>query len=529
MEVNIYVNYAAEQKGTKIRKIIGLLSARELMKLMDAVSLRPNPRSPGNNRITKAIRKTLETCPDLLQYKTKGILAAGKIVKCDNGTYTIDFDTPSYGGILDGGHNFYSVMRTLVVEAVNAKYPATTKPNKEIRKGVESIKYWSDLTGKWAENRQTVVEFLERVERLSDAEKKTDKSARLLSFAMPVEIISPAEGTGDKEVAEIIHEISVARNNNVQLKDIAIAQHKGSYEFLKAVMPEELNRKIEWKYGEKDCPIASGKIVTLAMLPLIKLQDAGVLRELLRLEKFSEDEEESDDAVFPTIRAVSMYSSSSQCISAYSRIIDAMSNLRDTGDDSDDGYGSSIAKKIIDSLDVVKDLPEIWDDIEAKFERIYSVSAAGTDFKRYGLLKCNSKKLKKPTPTRFHTRTMQPEEISAKAGFVTPLFASICLAFLEFNDDTGKVDWAVEPKKIRREIAKLADGPSEMIRDYISAMQTVSYDPSTFGKSALAYDMAKRMAFAMWAEGIRSEYHEETESIYGADTLQNGRTAADSE
>ncbi len=384
--MEIEIKDSSIQTGPKLLKIIGLLTAEELAKLMDVITLRPNPRSPNVNKITKAITHTLEHDPELLQYKTKGILAAGQLLGRQGRKFNIDFSAPSYGGILDGGHNFLAIVRVMLIDAVRHKYGSLKKEDKRIRKEVDKVRSLRDLIDKWKTYGECVKELVVALKSLPEKAKRTDKTARKFSFLLPIEIIVPREGTTDKEVKEIIHEISVARNNNVQLKEVAIAQHKGSYELLKHILPEEVNSLVQWKSGENQCPIPPTKIVPLALLPLKKLEDVGVLSKLASaMHACNEGDDDSDEAVFPPVKLMAMYTSTAGCVSIYSQVIDAVANLKEFGGEDED-----IVDSIVESLGVIRDLPQIWDTLEFKFEDLFtSVLTAGE--KRYVELPCNSK------------------------------------------------------------------------------------------------------------------------------------------
>lgn len=500
MAIELQIKDAAVQKGTRLTKVIGLLSAIELVKLMDDISLKPNPRSPNINKITKAITKTLETDPDLLQYKTKGILTAGQILAQKGNVWTIDFTTPIYGGVLDGGHNFFAIMRVLVIDAVRHKYNSNRAEDNRRRKDVEKIKSWRDLTERWLTYGSDVRTLLESLGRLSSLAVGQNKLAKKMSFLLPIEVISPSVGVLDREVQEIIHEISVARNNNVQLKDIAIAQHKGSYELLKHILPDDINSKVQWKSGENQCPIAPTKIVPLALLPLKKLEDSMVLKKLSDIiNATGEANDEEDETSFPPVKLISMYTSTAGCVSVYSQVIDAVANLQESGGDRD-----GIVESVIESLNVIRDLPTLWDSLEYSFENLFSLAVSGNE-KKYAELPCNNKgAAKKETPTRFYSKQIPKGKFIARAGFVTPLFMSICSSFLAYDTEDRKVKWIVPPDAIMHEFQLPSQPCREMMREYVSLIKVMDYDPSKFGKSPMSYEaFAKYERFRNWVDYVK--------------------------
>lgn len=486
------------QHGAKLQKVIGLLSATSLANMMDGITLRPNPRSPNVNKITKAISHTLETNPELLQYKTKGILAAGKLTAHNGDVFEIDFSTPEYGGILDGGHNFLAIVRVMIIDAVRHKYPSLKKEDKAIKKDVEKIKSLRDLMDRWQTHRKVVKDMLASLAEFTASQRRQSKLACKMSFGVPIEIISPSQGTTDIEVKEIIHEISVARNNNVQLKEVAIAQHKGSYELLKHILPDGINSMVQWKSGELQCPIAPTKVVPLALLPLKKLEEAGILSKLASAIRASNEDEDVDETTFPPVKLMSMYTSTAGCISVYSQVIDAVANLKEFGDEE------GIVDKVVDSLYVIHDLPRVWDAVECNFEELFSAAITGNE-KKYSDLSCNSKgPVKKETPARFYTMQIPKGKYACCSGFATPLFMSICSAFLAYDVDAQAVKWTVSADKIINELAVPSRKCRTMMREYVSFLKSFEYDPSKFGKSPLSYEaLYNNVSFSEWVNNVK--------------------------
>lgn len=503
MAVQIQFEAIARQAGDRLMKLIGLIGAQEVAKLMDAIGLKPNPRSPNVNRITKAIVRTLEDGPELLQYKTKGLLLAGKFLKADGKICHFDFDSPTYGGILDGGHNFFALCREMVIDAVRATYASMKAEDKRLRKKAEQIKSWQDLKDQWDVHSDVVKKFIVSVHvDTGNFFHQPRRLERKYSYLLPVEILSPVNDTSDKEVSQMIHEISVARNNNVQLKDFAIAQHKGSYEYLKQVLPDELNKKIQWKSGENQHPIIPTKIIALALVPLRKLYDADIVKKIgdavNNVE--SEDGDNPEEVTFSEVKLMSMYTSTAACISNYSQIVDAVSNLADEGRDEED-----LKSVVTDSLEVVAELPELWDELEVNFQGLYEVSCEG--LKPYAELPCNKKgPAKKESPTRFFSKQIQPGKYVACAGFLAPLFSSIAMAFTTYNPrpQEKRVKWIVNVKKILDEFSNPSPAFKKVMSAYIKLMGDQGYDPQKFGKNSMSYSVLGQYAcFENWVSYVK--------------------------
>ncbi len=485
--MKLKIQNASIQRGDILLKLVGLLSADMLVHMMDEVSLKPNPRSPNVNRITRAIDETLAQEPELLQYRTKGILMAGNLLERSGDVFNVDFQTPEYGGILDGGHNFFAVIRNILIESIKVQYPTMRSEDKRKRKASQKVKSWQDLVDLWQVEGATVGSFVDEALGPGGAVRAGADLQRHFSFLMPVEVLSPAEGVSVQEVREMIHGISVARNNNVQLKDVAIAQHKGSYDYLKQILPEELNRMIQWKSGENQCPILPTKIVSLAILPIEKLEKSGVFTQITAAVQstMSAEGENADDFHLPVVNRKLIYTSTAACVSIYSQLVDAVSNLADNGADDDD-----LKDVVVDSLAVVADLPRIWDALEERFESLFGM-VSDVVGKRYEELSCNKKgPTKKEQPTRFHSRQILPGRFPACTGFLAPMFVSVVGGFLRYDSDERAVVWSVDPNTIIHEIDEPSHAFRVMMRDYVNLMQSQAmFDPSKFGKTQSVYDM----------------------------------------
>ena len=485
-DMKLKIQNASIQRGDKLIKLVGLLSADMLVRMMDEVSLKPNPRSPNVNKITKAIDGTLDTEPEMLQYKTKGILMAGNYQGRNSDEFDVDFQGPEYGGILDGGHNFFALVRNLLIEAVKIRYPSLRPDDNRMRKSAQHIRSWQDLVDFWQIEGTVTSEFVREVLRPDGERISGERLHRKLSFLVPVEVLSPAPGVSAQDVKTMIHGISVARNNNVQLKDVAIAQHKGSYDYLKQILPPELNRMIQWKSGENQCPILPTKIVSLAILPIEKLERSGVFSQIESAVQstLAADSDNADDFHLPPINRKSIYTSTAGCVSAYSQLVDAVSNLADNDSDEAD-YKDTVVK----SLAVVAELPALWDALEERFETLFGLveSIVG---KRYADLACNKKgPTKREQPTRFHSRQILPGRYPACTGFLAPLFVSIVGGILRFDPDERCVVWDVDPEVVVRELDNPSNKFRAMMADYVRLMESQSFDPGKFGKTQAVYDM----------------------------------------
>ena len=75
---NIVVRFdqgqVAEQVEGPVRRIVGFVRARNMLKLFDSADLEANPRSAKAGAVTDAIIESIVDTPDTFPFKTKGIL-----------------------------------------------------------------------------------------------------------------------------------------------------------------------------------------------------------------------------------------------------------------------------------------------------------------------------------------------------------------------------------------------------------------------------------------------------------------------
>lgn len=485
--IEIQIKHAAKQPGDKVSRVLGTVSPREIANMLDAgVQLTPNPRVPTKNTVVRAILKTLDEQPSLFKYMTKGLLLSGRLTPTGSAdSFVYDF-SGEYGGILDGGHNFFAIALHFLYRYQYDRVNPNSKIGRNIRNHIDKkIKLWEDLVKAWHE-------FYPNM-------KDAIANERFFKFEVPVEFLIPGDHQG-KEFWGIIHDISVARNNNVQLKQEAIAQHKGSYRLLELNLPDSIKDKIVWKSGDNakidietdfGSSIRSGKIplskiVPLSMVPLLILEKAGFVKKLE--DRVNADLQQEDDRIeFKKVSLNSMYVGKAASISTYGQIMDQVSNL-----DADD----PLRKTFIDSMEVIGELPQLWDAIELSFENAFNEAQEtnGADL-RYENLDCNldtktgkSKFVTKDTPTNYLSTYIPKGRCHTFDGFVMPLFDSIACALLRFDPKVQKVVWncdiTAETADIRKCTSQFFDAAMSA---YLAFMEQGKYQPRGVGMQQ--YDM----------------------------------------
>ena len=95
---------AAEQADGAIKRIIGFVTAKDTLKLLDDATLEANPRSAKANNVVSDIIDSVREDPKIFQFKTKGILlGTSEFTELDRKRFELHFNDPAYEGLLDGG------------------------------------------------------------------------------------------------------------------------------------------------------------------------------------------------------------------------------------------------------------------------------------------------------------------------------------------------------------------------------------------------------------------------------------------
>ena len=110
-----------QQDYPAIDKIIGSIDADNFAKLIDIAGLGSNPRESKANKVTEAIIETLEKSPELLVFKSKGLLISTSkcIVTDSHENIQISFVDDNHEGILDGGHNMLAIALFILKKVLN--------------------------------------------------------------------------------------------------------------------------------------------------------------------------------------------------------------------------------------------------------------------------------------------------------------------------------------------------------------------------------------------------------------------------
>jgi hypothetical protein len=426
----------AEQDFGAVRRIVGFVPGKSLVALIDAADLSANPRSAKTGAVTADIIDSLKTTPDLLPFKTKGMLLASSEYKTlDRNRYEFAFSDQDIEGLLDGGHN---ALATGIYMMQVAGVPEKT---------LRSIKNWSDFGPIWREN-------FPRVTAARD----------LFDFLLPVEVLVPVDGQ-DFETKSIFRQslldIASARNNNVQLTEEAKANAKGFYDEVRNALPADLAERVEWKTND------GGRI---------KVKDILALSWIV----FPKLELPDSISVLPN----QIYRNKGVCVEAFNRLMEHPSVSK-----QHDSYKYELKNaRIHSALQIVGDLPALYDQIYVEFPEAYN--ASGGQFGRIGAVRMfdsaklgekNPKYLRVPPATPFFGRTCK---YTCPDGFIVPIAYGLS-ALLEDGPD-GMLRWKTSPSQF---LSKHLKG---IVEGYRLVVEMATWDPQKVGKNLNAYQFAAR-------------------------------------
>lgn len=135
--VIIKFDFPGEQTVGEITKVVGLVAAKYMVPIIDALDLEANPRSSKTGSVTSDIQESIETDPMIFPFKTKGILLAASQYEClERNRYKITPENRSFEGILDGGHNTLAIGLYILQRAMEARglaFPRGRRPGMSSR------------------------------------------------------------------------------------------------------------------------------------------------------------------------------------------------------------------------------------------------------------------------------------------------------------------------------------------------------------------------------------------------------------
>lgn len=433
----------AEQPLGAVRRIVGYVSAKSIITLLDFVDLSANPRSAKAGSVTSEIIHSLQFTPDLFPFKTKGILLGSASCRAlERHRYELQFDDPEVEGILDGGHNSFALGCHILQQAGVSS------------RELKSVHTWEDLKKVWIENR-------DRIEAIKDD----------LDFVVPVELLVPNDMHDVDAVEQFtssLLDICAARNNNVQLTEETKAAKKGFYDEIRRLLPEELATKIEWKTNDGG-EIKARDIIALAWIPLSVLTLPDGIR----------------------VNPNQIYRNKAVCVEAFNRLMEHEEISAPV-----EGYTHELHnKKIFSALEILSSMPKLYDQLYAELPEAYN--RAGGHFGRIGAVKMydasklkerNPKYLKRQPTTPFFN---WPVNYTCPDGFIVPLLYAM-RALIKQKD--GLLSWKVDPGVF------LTNHLTDVLKSYKLALEMATFDPQKVGKNISAYDFAEAAVHAQFTK-----------------------------
>lgn len=455
MSTDIIVRFtdSYEQKVGDIKKIVGLMSPKSIIKIIDTLDLDANPRNSRLGSVTDAIQASiradeLSSTQKLFPFKSKGILlASSSYESLDRGRYRLSFAShDEVEGILDGGHNTLAIGSYILSEAEHALGNRPPKKNE--------VTIWDSFKQTWMNRRTDIEEYLSLLREEKAALK--EKGISTLDFSIPVELLVPTDPNDALCVENFrtsLLEICDARNNNAQLTQGTKGNQEGLFDSFKALYAEkypEFAAKISWKTNDGN-PIESRKLVALSWIPL-SLISSNVT---------------SGDIEAPQLPLV--YSGKEKCQEKFLQLI------RDDRVSKAAGSARRELKnpQVLSALKVATDLPGLYDEIYSRFPKHYNKTGSYGKIGAVKSLKNSRNEYKTPF---FEKATDNP----VPDGFIYPLVCGL-RALME-ADDQGKVYWKTDPHKF-------LDSPAfeNVVAQYSGVIQQSDYDPQKVGKGAMSY------------------------------------------
>jgi len=374
-------------EGAKINKVISSISPLNFIKLLRYADNKVNPRTANVNRITKSIHETLETSPELLWFKSKGLLLATESCKIlERNRIEITLGNLEYEGIMDGGHNTFAIAIYLIEKLFGI-----------------NIKKWDDCKEFWATHYDEILnKFKEREVEFN--------------FSIPIEIITPNNEDGSiEEFYDYISEICSARNNNVQLSETAKGNQVGYYDYLKELLHGKFD--VIWKTGDAG-RIKSEDVISLASLPLIFLKNNGLLPDDLK-----------------SLNKISIYSQKSRCVDFFNSVMEHQSV-------SNEDKGKYILNDsyVKSALGLTEDILRFFDKMYIEFPNLYHTASPG----KFGRITAVSNGVQSKVP--FNTTDVMAE-YQYSFGFFYPLISGLT-GLMKIDERKKVIKWGINPANL---------------------------------------------------------------------------------
>ena len=424
----------AEQVHGPVRRLVGLVQAKNMLSLFDAADLDANPRSAKAGPVTQAIIESIEDDAIIFPFKTKGVLlGSSEYETLQRNRYQLQFITTAIEGVLDGGHNMLAIGTQILSRVIDDE------------RVLKKIKLWEDFKKAWVANREAVQAIREE-----------------LTFLIPVEVLVPADQDDEDVVFEFkssLLEICAARNNNAELTLETKANQKGFYDEIKKALSPAVASRIEWKTNVAGGDVKVRDIVALAWIPLSLIQ--------------------LPPRVKPP-QPQNIYRNKGECAKLFDDLMDDDSVSKPKGGPIHELHNTAVGSAIT----VLGDLPELYDKIYAEFPAAYNKWG---DFGRMKIVRIydpskkadkSGKYMRSQPETHF---TEQPVKYRYPDGLIMPLVYGL-QALMTVSD--GMVSWTTDPKAFLNRNLKDIAGAYKLV------LEMSGYDPQKVGKNETSYKIA---------------------------------------
>lgn len=424
---------AAEQSDGPIKRVVGFVAAKDIIKLLDEATLDANPRSAKANSVVSDIIESVTESPKIFQFKTKGILlGTSDFTELDRKRFELRFSDPAYEGLLDGGHNMM---------ALGTYFLSQVMDEKDLKK----LKLWEDMKAAWNVNREAVHELRDQ-----------------FTFKVPVELLLPSN-PDDPDTVHIFRlaliDICAARNNNAQLTTEAKANQKGFYEEIKKRLPQMISERVEWKTNEWESdatrPIKVKDIVALAWVPLTVLNEEGLLP------KHTDNGSPLNFTVIPQ----NIYRNKGELSILFDKLMEHPSVSKQKNPPQYEMHSVLIGS----AFEMLAKLPELYDKIYLKMGEAYNANNG-----RFGKIN-EIKQPKHGSPAPF---TGETGEYKVPDGYVLPILYGL-KALMYVKD--GKLKWKTDPSTFLDRNLRVLVGAYKM------PMEMAGFDPQKIAKSENSY------------------------------------------
>jgi hypothetical protein len=425
---------AAEQADGPIKRVVGFVSAKDILRLLDDATLDANPRSAKVNSVVADIIDSVREDPKIFQFKTKGILlGTSDFSELDRKRFELRFNDPAYEGLLDGGHNML---------ALGTYFLSRVMDEKDLKK----LKLWEDMKAAWSVNREAVLAVRDE-----------------FTFKVPIELLVPADPE-DAETVSIFRlaliDICAARNNNAQLTTEAKANQKGFYEEIRKRLPQSIADRIEWKTNEWENdsarPIKVRDIVALAWIPLTALNEAGLLPK----------QTENGSPLNFTVIPQNIYRNKGELSILFDKLMEHPDVSKQINPPQYEMHSTLIGS----AFDILASLPALYDKIFVEMGDAYN--AAGGKFGKIKEVR---------VPKRGNASapfTQRLSEYGVPDGYVLPILYGLKgLMVIE----SGRLKWIADPVEF------LNRNMRALVAAFKMPMEMAGFDPQKIAKSENSY------------------------------------------